>query len=330
MQLTYAVPSTPSDSIGAGAPSFRRPDHAGTALKKALRRGGARPRPLTRAMAVPGRPGDRARRGRPASPTRSRRPRAAAARRRRRPAGRRAAGRWAERRGGREGDPGGGHLAPAHGREQLLALDEPARDIGRHGRQRGMGALALVEHRPGMPAVLHEAIGAPVPCHLDEGHHVDEEPRVFARDEADVEEVDLGRHLGQHGLHELAQQFQPGESRRRAGRPAPGRDPPPPPGRRGSPPTGSATGRHARRPPPSCPLRPAPDPCRSPDVPLRDPGSYGGTGPNRDGPGRGFLSPPRRRPAGPSTSPSRRAAGWRRGRRRNPWRSPGGPPRPSP
>ena len=86
-------------------------------------------------------------------------------------------------------------------------------DIGRHGGHGGVDALALVQHRTDVPAILHQAVGAPVAAHLDEGHHVDEEPRVLARHESGVEEVDLGRHLGQDGFEHLAQEFEPRQFR---------------------------------------------------------------------------------------------------------------------
>ncbi len=58
-----------------------------------------------------------------------------------------------------------------------------------------------------MPRILHEPIGPPVAAHLDERNHVDEQARPLARNETDVEEIDLGRNLCQHGRDGVSQQI---------------------------------------------------------------------------------------------------------------------------
>ncbi len=86
---------------------------------------------------------------------------------------------------------------------------KPPGDIGRQGGQHDADTVALGQKHSPVPAVLQEPVGSPVAGHFDEGDHVDEEARMFSRHHAGIEEIHLGRDLGQHGFHHLAQEIEP-------------------------------------------------------------------------------------------------------------------------
>ena len=52
------------------------------------------------------------------------------------------------------------------------------------------------EHDAADPRVLQEAVGAAVAAHRDMADRVDPQPRLQARRDGEVEQVDVGRHLG--------------------------------------------------------------------------------------------------------------------------------------
>ena len=71
------------------------------------------------------------------------------------------------------------------GRERLVALDQAAGDIGGERLDHRIEAFGLGDRDAADPCILQEAVDAPVAAHLDETDHVDEQPRMFARRDAD-------------------------------------------------------------------------------------------------------------------------------------------------
>ena len=65
-----------------------------------------------------------------------------------------------------------------------------------------------------MPRILLQDVAAGVARHLDEADHVDEQARLGTRHQRDVEDVDVGRDLGQERLQRILQKLEPAETRR--------------------------------------------------------------------------------------------------------------------
>src|SRR5262245_48687513 len=93
--------------------------------------------------------------------------------------------------------------------EQALAFDQPARHVFGH-RIHEVGDLArLGEHAAAIARVLQEAVDALVAPHRHVGDHVDPQTRRIARHQPAVEQVDIGRELGEHRIERLVQQLEP-------------------------------------------------------------------------------------------------------------------------
>ena len=95
--------------------------------------------------------------------------------------------------------------------QRPLALHQPVRDIFGHRVDQSGDTLALADGDAAVARVLQETIDAAVAPHLDEADMVDEEARALAMGEADVEEIAILRHLGEHRGEMVAQNFEPGD-----------------------------------------------------------------------------------------------------------------------
>ena len=95
--------------------------------------------------------------------------------------------------------------------QRPLALHQPVRDIFGHRVDQSGDTLALADGDAAVARVLQEPIDAAVAPHLDEADMVDEEARALAMGEADVEEIAILRHLGEHRGEMVAQNFEPGD-----------------------------------------------------------------------------------------------------------------------
>ena len=93
--------------------------------------------------------------------------------------------------------------------ERALAFDQAPGDIARH-RLRDVGNLRRFrDHLAAVARVLHEAIDALVAAHADVSDGVDPEPRHVAPGDAAIEQFDLRRQFGEHGIERFVEQFEP-------------------------------------------------------------------------------------------------------------------------
>ena len=116
----------------------------------------------------------------------------------------RRAARWPRAASGGCGAPS---IAPVGG-QRPFALDQTARDIiGDRGGD-GVDRLVFGDQHPAVAGVLIKAIGAPVVRHVDEGDHVEEQARMLARRQRQIEQVDVRRRLVDDGLERALERRQ--------------------------------------------------------------------------------------------------------------------------
>ncbi len=91
----------------------------------------------------------------------------------------------------------------------LVALDQPPGNIIGDRLDHRFKPFTLGERHTGKARVLQKTIGAPVTAHFDEGDHIDEEARPFARHQRDIEQIDIFRHFGEDRQQFIPQHFEP-------------------------------------------------------------------------------------------------------------------------
>ena len=79
----------------------------------------------------------------------------------------------------------------------LLALDDALGDVAGHLVGDRLDLRRFGQHDAAVAGVLDEAVGAMVAPHRDVADRVDPQPRLQARRDGEVENVDVGRHLGE-------------------------------------------------------------------------------------------------------------------------------------
>jgi hypothetical protein len=80
---------------------------------------------------------------------------------------------------------------------EALALDDPLGDIERDLVGDRLDGRGFGKHNAPGPRVLQEAVGAAVAAHRDMADRVDPQAWLQARRDGEVEQVDIGRRLGE-------------------------------------------------------------------------------------------------------------------------------------
>ena len=106
----------------------------------------------------------------------------------------------------------GGGRGPSARRESTVtrafALDQAARDIIGGGGNDRVDRLAFGYQHAAVARVLEKSIGALIVRHVDEGDHVEEEARMLALRQRQIEQVERLRRLVDDGLQRALKRFE--------------------------------------------------------------------------------------------------------------------------